>query len=133
MSVISKFPFQKKDTFACDNYILPKTRANKNKQWTLYSALKILLLHFFTSSLIEHSRKQKKVNWSGYHHRQFFLTSFCGVGFKTILGDQNENQKDRVCEKANDEKRYQKIMKNSGHTMYTCLVLSWLSKTVLTL
>ena len=30
----------KKRPFACDNYIFPKTRANKNKQWTHYSALK---------------------------------------------------------------------------------------------
>ena len=51
MSAILKFDFQKKKTitffwskvsklhkkrpnFACDNYIFPKTRGNKNKQWT---------------------------------------------------------------------------------------------------
>ena len=25
---------KKKTNFACDNYIFPKTRGNKNKQWT---------------------------------------------------------------------------------------------------
>ena len=49
MSAILKFDFQKrkqlrfsevnylnynkKTQFACDNYIIPKTRGNKNKQW----------------------------------------------------------------------------------------------------
>ena len=33
---------QNRHNFACDNYIFPKTRANKSKQWTHYS---ILLLH----------------------------------------------------------------------------------------
>ena len=31
---------QKRHNFACDNYIFPKTRANKNKQWTHLGALK---------------------------------------------------------------------------------------------
>ena len=57
MSAILKFDFQKRKTvyifseeklsklhkkrlhFACDNYIFPKTRGNKNKQWTHYSRL----------------------------------------------------------------------------------------------
>ena len=50
MSAILKFDFQKRKTitffwsklsklhkgpiFACDNYIFPKTRGKKNKQWT---------------------------------------------------------------------------------------------------
>ena len=50
MSAILKFDFQKrkqlrfsevkylnytkKPNFACDNYIFPKTKGNKNKQWT---------------------------------------------------------------------------------------------------
>ena len=50
MSAILKFDFQKENNFrffevnnlnytkrpnfACDNYIFPKTRGNKNKQWT---------------------------------------------------------------------------------------------------
>ena len=50
MSAILKFDFQKRNqlrfsevnyliytkrpNFACDNYIFPKTRGNKNKQWT---------------------------------------------------------------------------------------------------
>ena len=50
MSAILKFDFQKRKqlrfsevnylnytktpSFACDNYIFPKTRRNKNKQWT---------------------------------------------------------------------------------------------------
>ena len=58
MSAILKFDFQKKTTtffwskvsrlhthtkqskFACDNYIFPKTRGNKNKQWTHSTPLK---------------------------------------------------------------------------------------------
>ena len=50
MSAILKFDFQKRKlrfsevnylkytkrpNFACNNYIFPKTRGNKNKQWTL--------------------------------------------------------------------------------------------------
>ena len=48
-----KFDFQKKKenylnytkrhNFACDNYIFPKTRANKNKEWTRLSALDMLM------------------------------------------------------------------------------------------
>ena len=47
MSAILKFDFQKRKqlhfsdltrqkrhNFACDNYIFPKARANKNKEWT---------------------------------------------------------------------------------------------------
>ena len=30
---------QKRHHFACDNYIFPKTRSNKSKQWTYYSTL----------------------------------------------------------------------------------------------
>ena len=33
---------QKRHNFACDIYIFPKIRTNKNKQWTHYSALKTL-------------------------------------------------------------------------------------------
>ena len=56
MTAILKFDFQKENNyilqkkliyttqkghnFACDNYIFAKTRANKNKQWAYYSALK---------------------------------------------------------------------------------------------
>ena len=31
----------KRHDFACDNYIFPKTRVNKNKQWTHYSVLNL--------------------------------------------------------------------------------------------
>ena len=45
-SAILKFDFQKKKTitinFACDNYIFPKTRGNKNKQWTHSTPHKVL-------------------------------------------------------------------------------------------
>ena len=34
----------KKDNFVCGNCIFPKTKANKNKQWTHYSALKCLFV-----------------------------------------------------------------------------------------
>ena len=60
MSTILKFDFQKRKqlhfpeenylnytkrhNFACDNYIFPKTRANRNKQWTHLGALKVDLL-----------------------------------------------------------------------------------------
>ena len=57
MSAILKFDFQKRKqlrfsevkylnytkkrpTLACDNYIFPKTRGNKNKQWTHITPLK---------------------------------------------------------------------------------------------
>ena len=57
MSTILKFDFLKRKqlhfseenylnytkkghNFACDNYIFPKTRANKDKQWTHLGALK---------------------------------------------------------------------------------------------
>ena len=55
MSAILKFDFQKRKqlrfsevnlnytkrhNFACDNYIFPKTRGNKNKQWTHSTPLK---------------------------------------------------------------------------------------------
>ena len=56
MSAILKFDFQKRKqlrfsevnylnytkrpNFACDNYIFPKTRGNKNKQCTHYTPLK---------------------------------------------------------------------------------------------
>ena len=30
---------KKRYNFSCDSYIFPKTRGNKNKQWTYYSAL----------------------------------------------------------------------------------------------
>ena len=33
---------KKKNNFACDNYIFPKTRGNKNKQWTHLPPLKAL-------------------------------------------------------------------------------------------
>ena len=33
---------QKRHNFACDNYIFPKTRANKSKQWTHLGALNYL-------------------------------------------------------------------------------------------
>ena len=56
MSPILKFDFQKlkqlhfseenylnytkkRHNFVCNNYIFPKTRTNKSKQWTQYSAL----------------------------------------------------------------------------------------------
>ena len=32
---------QKRPNLACDNYIFPKTRGNKNKQWTHSTPLKI--------------------------------------------------------------------------------------------
>ena len=57
MSAISKFDFQqrkqlsfsevnclnytKRLNFACDNYIFPKTRENKNKQWTHSTPLNV--------------------------------------------------------------------------------------------
>ena len=56
MSAILKFDFQKRNqlrlsevnylnytqrpNFACDNYVFPKTRGNKNKQWTHSTPLK---------------------------------------------------------------------------------------------
>ena len=35
---------QKKPNFVCDNYIFPKTRANKNKQWTHSTPVKLSAL-----------------------------------------------------------------------------------------
>ena len=33
-SVVNYLNYTKKTQFACDNYIFPQTRGNKNKQWT---------------------------------------------------------------------------------------------------
>ena len=60
MSAILKFDFQKRKqlrfsevnhettqktpNFACDNYIFPKTRGNKNKQWTHSTPVKQIQL-----------------------------------------------------------------------------------------
>ena len=38
----------KETNFACDYYIFPKTRENKSKQMTLYSALKVKVKPWFT-------------------------------------------------------------------------------------
>ena len=60
MSVILNFDFQKRKqqhfpdeklspkrhNFACNNYIFPKIRANKNKQWTHLVALKNEIIVF---------------------------------------------------------------------------------------
>ena len=35
---------QKRPNFACDNYIFPKTRGNKNKQWAHSSPVKIVII-----------------------------------------------------------------------------------------
>ena len=48
-------PNYTKFVFACNNYIFPKTKANKNKQWTHYSAHK-LATHFDLKSQIWNCR-----------------------------------------------------------------------------
>ena len=35
---------KKRQNFACDNYIFPKTRGNKNKQWTHSTLVKFLVI-----------------------------------------------------------------------------------------
>ena len=73
MSTILKFDFQKRQQlrftgvnylnykgpiifFACDNYICPKTRGNKNKQWT-HSTPQMLLFKSMQKDKI------KKTKW----------------------------------------------------------------------
>ena len=46
---------QKRHNFACDNYIFHKTRGNKNKQWTHYSALQLEV----TCQTGQHLRKSR--------------------------------------------------------------------------
>ena len=40
-SEVKYLNYTKKRNFACDNYIFPKTRGNKNKQWTHSTPLKL--------------------------------------------------------------------------------------------
>ena len=81
MSAILKFDFQKRKrlrfsevnylnyththkklNFACDNYIFPKTRGNKNKKWTHSTLLKL----FCRGSVIFYSK---------WHVKQLYLKS----------------------------------------------------------
>ena len=40
-------PHTHKNNFACENYIFPKTRGNKNKQWTHSTPLECFLIYLF--------------------------------------------------------------------------------------
>ena len=42
---------KKRHNFACDHYIFPKTRSNKNKQWTHMGALNVYIFDGFARIL----------------------------------------------------------------------------------
>ena len=42
-SEVNNLNYTKRPSFACDNYIFPKTRGNKNKHWTHSPPLKEIL------------------------------------------------------------------------------------------
>ena len=80
MSAILKFDFQKgkqlrfsevnylnytkKPNFACDNYIFPKTRRNKNKQWTHFRPVK---------NVVGYSYLLMKIHCENFTRKIFFL------------------------------------------------------------
>ena len=69
---------QKRPNFACDNYIFPKTRGNKNKQWTHSTHLKPGNLGHTSESHIvnlvrhsQHDRLAKMTTWK-WHEAMVF-------------------------------------------------------------
>ena len=51
----------KKHNFACDNYICPETRANKNKKWTHLGALNKEIQYTYYSEISERGHNCEKL------------------------------------------------------------------------
>ena len=70
---------QKRPNFACNIYIFPKIRANKNKQWTHLGAL----ITFSWGYLKSHSTK--RIVWTHFNAVLWFYFSLRAIGPVNIL------------------------------------------------